>query len=107
MMAARIQIPERARRGDVIEIRVLVQHPMETGYRFDDSGKPIPRNVITRLTCRYDGNEVLRADMTQGIAANPYLQFHAVAQTSGEVEISWVDDEGVQGSARQHLNVSE
>ncbi len=105
-MAARIQIPASARRGEVIEIRLLVQHPMETGYRYDDGGKPIPRNVITRLTCRYNGNEVLRADLTQGIAANPYLQFHAVAEASGEVEISWVDDEGVRGSERRHLDVT-
>ena len=106
-MTARIQVPARAKRGEVIEIRLLVQHPMETGYRYDDAGKSIPRNVITRLTCTYNGSEVLRADMTQGISANPYLQFHVLAQASGEVEIAWVDDQGVQGSARQYLNVSE
>ncbi len=105
-MAARIQIPASAKRGEVIEIRVLVQHPMETGYRYDDSGKPIARNVITRLTCTYNGEEVLRADMTQGIAANPYLQFYAVAESSGEVQVSWVDDEGVRGSERQVVKVT-
>jgi sulfur-oxidizing protein SoxZ len=105
-MAARIQVPDSARRGELIEIRLLIQHPMETGYRFDDAGKPIPRNVITGLSCRYNGKEVMRAEMTQGIAANPYLQFHAVAEASGEIEISWVDDEGVQGSERRRITVS-
>jgi sulfur-oxidizing protein SoxZ len=105
-MTARIQVPQSAKRGEVIEVRVLVQHAMETGYRFDDAGKPIPRNVITRLVCNYGGKEVLRADLTQGIAANPYLQFYTVAEASGELEISWVDDEGVKGSERQRINVA-
>jgi sulfur-oxidizing protein SoxZ len=105
-MAARIQVPSSARRGELIEIRVLIQHPMETGYRYDDGGKPIARNVITSLACTYGGKEILRAEMTQGIAANPYLQFHAVAQSSGEIEISWVDDEGVRGSQRHTLTVT-
>jgi sulfur-oxidizing protein SoxZ len=105
-MTARIQVPQSAKRGEVIEVRVLVQHPMETGYRFDDAGKPIPRNVITHLVCTYGGREVLRADLTQGIAANPYLQFYTVAEASGELEISWVDDEGVKGSERQRINVA-
>ena len=62
--------------------------------------------MITKLTCSYNGNEILRAEMTQGIAANPYLQFYAVAGSSGEIEISWVDDEGVKGSERRLLDVS-
>ena len=104
-MAARIQLPVSPRRGEVIEIRVLIHHPMETGYRFDEMGKPIPRNVIRTLSCRYAGAEVFRADMSQGIAANPYLQFTTVAMESGDVEFSWVDDRGVSGSERQRLNV--
>jgi sulfur-oxidizing protein SoxZ len=105
-MTARIQVPDSARRGEVMQIRVLVQHPMETGYRFEDNGKPIPRNVITELVCTYGGKEILRADMTQGIAANPYLQFYARAEESGDLEIHWVDDEGVKGSERQRVNVT-
>ena len=105
-MAARIQVPESAKRGEVVAVRVLVQHPMETGYRVDDTGKPIPRNVITQLTCRYGGREVLRAELSQGIAANPYLQFHVRAEQTGDIEIDWVDDEGVKGSERQRLTVT-
>ena len=106
-MAARIQVPESARRGEVVAIRLLVQHPMETGYRLDDIGKPIPRNVITQLTCRYGGRDVLRAELSQGIAANPYLQFCVRAEETGDIEISWVDDEGAKGSERQRLIVVE
>jgi sulfur-oxidizing protein SoxZ len=104
-MTARIQVPAQARRGEVIQVRILVQHPMETGYRYDDVGKPIPRNTIRTLSCRYNGEEILRVDMSSGIAANPYLQFFTRAEASGELEIEWIDDEGVKGSARQAVNV--
>ena len=67
-MPARIQVPQNVRRGELVQVRVLVQHPMETGYRYDDNGKPIPRNVITELRCSYGGREILHAEMTQGIA---------------------------------------
>lgn len=105
-MAARIQLPSAAKRGEIIEVRVLIQHAMETGYRFDESGRPIARNVIRTLRCSYAGAEIFRADLTQGIAANPYFQFTTVALESGELEFSWVDDAGVAGSERQRLTVT-
>ena len=106
-MSARIQIPAQAKRGEIIEVRILIQHVMETGYRFDDRGAPIARNVITSILCTYNGREVLRAETSSGIAANPYLQFSMVAEASGELVLSWVDDEGVRGSERAALSVSE
>ena len=105
-MAARIQVPASTKRGEIAEIRVLIQHPMETGYRRDDVGHLIKRNVITLLSCRYDGVEVFRADLSSGIAANPYLQFYTVAGKSGELELYWIDDEGKQGSERQAIKVT-
>src|SRR4029077_10854919 len=105
-MAARIQIPANVKKGEVVEVRVLIQHPMETGYRHDDVGHLITRNVINVLTCRYDGVEVFRADLSSGIAANPYVQFYTVAEKSGELEFYWIDDEGRQGSERQSLRVT-
>lgn len=99
-MAARIQVPSNARRGDNVEIRVAIQHPMETGYRTDDNGTSIPKNVINKLTCRYNGVEVFRAEMGSGISANPYLAFFIVAAASGELRFDWVDDAGVAGSER-------
>jgi len=105
-MAARIQISPRPKKGEVVEVRVLIQHPMETGYRRDDVGHLIKRNVITTLSCRYDGVEVFRADLSSGIAANPYVQFYTVAQTSGDLEFYWVDDEGKQGSERTPIQVT-
>lgn len=104
-MVARIQVPREARSGEVIEVRVTVQHPMESGFRYDNMGRSIPKNVINTLTCRYGDREVFRAEMGSGIAANPYLQFCLVARQAGELVFDWVDDEGQRGSERIALNV--
>lgn len=106
MTFARIQAPREAKRGEVVEIRIAIQHPMETGYRHDNNGRPIPRNVIHTLTCRYNGAEVFRAEMGTGIAANPLLQFWLVADASGELVFEWVDDTGERGSERATISVS-
>lgn len=105
MSVARLLVPSQAKRGDVIEIRIAIQHPMETGFRMDNMGKVIPKNTISNLVCRYNGAEVFRAEMGSGIAANPYLQFYLIAQDSGNVEISWVDDAGEKGSASSAITV--
>ena len=99
-MTARIQFPAQARRGEVIEVRILIQHAMETGFRFDDVGKPIQRNVINALSCRYNGVEIFRADLSSGIAANPYIQFYTMAEASGDLVFTWIDDEGKQDTER-------
>ena len=105
-MVARVQLPRQAKRGEVIEIRIAIQHPMETGFRYDQAGKPIPKNVINSLVCRYNGAEIFRAEMGSGIAANPYLQFYTLAEASGEMEFSWVDDGGAKGSERAAITVT-
>ena len=104
-MVARVQVPQEARRGEVIEIKVVIQHPMETGFRFDDGGRTIPKNVINDLVARYNGVEIFHARMGSGIAANPYLQFYTVAEASGEIEFSWVDDNGQRGEERASITV--
>ena len=105
-MVARVQVPQQAKRGDVIEIKIAIQHPMETGFRFDDGGRSIPKNVINDLVVRYNGVEIFHARMGSGIAANPYLQFCTVAEASGEIEFAWVDDNGEHGSERAGITVS-
>lgn len=106
-MVARVQLPKAAKRGEAIEVRIAIQHPMETGFRYDHGGKAVPKNVINTLVARYNGKEIFRAEMGSGIAANPYLQFFTVAQASGEIEFSWVDDAGVRGSERALITVVE
>jgi sulfur-oxidizing protein SoxZ len=107
MANARIQVPDEAKQGEVIEVRILIRHPMETGFRHDNVGRAIPKNVINMLTCRYNGIEVFRAELSSGIAANPYLSFFTVAHGSGVLEFVWTDDAGVTESERVALTVKE
>lgn len=105
-MSARIQVPVNVKPGEVIQVRFLIEHDMETGYRFDDRGASIPRNVIHTITCTYNGLEVMRAQTSSGISANPYVQFSLRVIESGELLLTWVDDLGVRGSQRQSITVS-
>lgn len=104
-MNSRVQVPGEAKKGEIVAVRIAIQHPMESGFRHDDLGRAIPKNVINRLTCRYNGAEIFRAEMSSGIAANPYLQFYTVAEASGTLEFDWMDDEGNSGSAQAALAV--
>jgi sulfur-oxidizing protein SoxZ len=89
-----VNIPKQAKQGDIIEIKVLISHPMESGQRHDDDGKIIPRKIINRFVCAWNGEEVFSADLFPAIAANPFLAFTAVARASGTVSLTWVDDDG-------------
>ena len=106
-MAARIQVQREARRGEIVEVRVLIQHPMETGFRYDAFGRQTPRNVIYSFQCRYGGIEVFRASMGAGIAANPYLRFFTRADESGDIECRWVDQENTSGYVSARVTVAE
>ena len=94
MAGALVNIPLRAKRGEVIEIKALISHPMETGYRHDQSGRAVPRDIINRFVCTYNGEEVFRADLFPAIAANPFLSFFTVATESGVIALAWTDDDG-------------
>ena len=87
-----INAPSTAKRGDVIEIRATIGHPMETGFRPGDDGKILPRNLITRFSCRYNGELVFSAELFSAVAANPYLAFHTVALESGTLALTWEGD---------------
>ncbi len=107
MRLARLQVPPSARRGAAVEVRVVIQHPMETGFRHDAAGVSIPLNIITKVVCRYLGAEVFRAELGSGIAANPYLAFYVMADRSGDVVVDWLDDHGDAGSVKAALNVTD
>jgi sulfur-oxidizing protein SoxZ len=97
-----INLPQRAKRGEIIEIKSLIQHPMETGYRLDSKGAVIPRDIISRFTCAYNGDEVFRAELFPAISANPFIAFSTVATESGELVFTWIDDNGqIQSEIRQ------
>ena len=94
MAVARIEVPKSAQRGQIIEIRTLISHAMETGYRRDYLGKPLPRDIITGFTCTYNGAEVCRAVFHPAISANPYLAFTVVIAESGTLQFTWIGDNG-------------
>jgi sulfur-oxidizing protein SoxZ len=106
MARALITMPPTAKRGDVVEIRTLIAHPMETGYRAGDDGQILPRNILRRFSCRYDGELVFSADLFPAVAANPYLTFCTVATASGTLEFTWEGDRGFAQTERVALTVT-
>jgi sulfur-oxidizing protein SoxZ len=105
MASTLINVPKQAKRGDVIEIRALTSHIMETGYRRTAAGEMVPRDIITSFTCRYNGREIFRADLFPAIAANPYLAFFATATESGKFEFEWTGDNGFSQTASATIAV--
>ena len=94
MARAIVSMPKTAKPGEVIEIKTLAQHVMETGFRRTQLGVLIPRNIIRTFVCLYDGEEVFRADLHPAIAANPALTFTTVATRTGTLEFKWTGDQG-------------
>lgn len=94
MARALIRVPARAKRGEVLEIRTLAPHIMETGFRHDESGALVPRNIITEFTCSYNGTEIFRVQLSPAISANPYIGFTTLAVESGTLEFRWSGDHG-------------
>jgi len=91
----RIKLDKKeARKGDLIEVKALVSHIMESGQRKDADGKLIPRKILNKFVCTVAGTQVFAADFEPAIAANPYIQFKFRAETSGPVVLTWTDDDG-------------
>ena len=89
-----INVPKTAKRGEIITIKTLISHIMETGFRHDHVGQPIPRDIITSFVCTYNGEEIFKAALYQAIAANPFITFHTVATESGTIAFQWSGDKG-------------
>jgi sulfur-oxidizing protein SoxZ len=105
MVAALINVPKKAKRGDIIEIKTLMSHIMETGYRHTTTGELVPRDIITSFSCRYNGVEIFRADLFPAIAANPFISFFTVATESGKFEFNWTGDRGFAETASASIVV--
>ncbi len=108
MAAARalVQLPRPVRRGEAFEVRTLVGHPMETGYRRDSDGRMLPRDIVRRLEVRLDGERVFAAELHPAIAANPFIAFWLVAERSGVLELQWVGDNGFAHTERLDVVVA-
>jgi len=101
-----IHVPANARKGEVVEIRTLIAHPMETGYRAGSDGRTLPRDILRRFACHYNGELVFSADLYPAIAANPYLAFSVVADTSGSLTFTWEGDHGFAQTESATITVS-
>jgi sulfur-oxidizing protein SoxZ len=100
-----VSMPETAKRGEVIEIRTLAGHQMETGFRRTQLGELIPRDIIREFSCRYNGVEVFSAELHPAVAANPLISFTTVAIESGTLEFKWTGDKGFTATHSTKLTV--
>ena len=96
LMAARalINVPPKAKRGEIIGIKSLISHEMETGFRPNATGQLIPRNIIKEFVCTYNGVEVFRAEFFPAVSANPFVSFTTLATESGTITMTWSGDNG-------------
>jgi sulfur-oxidizing protein SoxZ len=105
MARALVNVPGTARRGQVIEIKSLISHTMETGFRHDSEGRVIPRDIITDFICTYNGEEIFSATLYPAIAANPFVTFSTVATESGTIAFKWTGDNGFSQEASAKITV--
>lgn len=101
----RINVTGSAVRDEIFLVRALITHPMETGLRKDEHGQAIPRRIINRFTCRYNGATVFTTELHEAVAANPYIEFHVRARDSGTLEYQWEEDGGAIFTLQSHLAV--
>jgi len=102
----KIRVPKTAKKGEIIEIKTLMPHIMESGQRKDKDGKTIPRKIINKFVAEFDGKPVFSATLEPAIAANPYLQFTAKLEASGTFKFSWTDDDGTVTTAESKIDVA-
>jgi sulfur-oxidizing protein SoxZ len=104
---ARIRLDRKeVRKGDTIAVKTLVSHIMETGFRKDASGNPIPRMIINTFTCELNGSFVFGCDLESAVSANPYLEFSFRPEESGTLTFTWIDDEGTRIEAAETIAVT-
>ena len=102
----RVKVPKSAKVGEVVTIKTLISHPMESGQRKDKKGEVIPRQIINKFTATFNGQEVISVNMEPAISANPYFEFDVKLPESGEFVFTWVDDDGSVYESREKVEVS-
>jgi sulfur-oxidizing protein SoxZ len=105
MARALISVPAKAARGEIITIKTLISHHMETGFRHSTAGELIARDIITSFVCRYNGEEIFRADLFPATAANPFIAFYTRATESGTIVFEWTGDNGFSVTEQAAISV--
>ncbi len=90
----RVKVPSKASAGEVVTIKTLISHPMESGQRKGKDGNLIPRSIINRFTCDLNGANVIDITIEPAVSTNPYFEFDAKVDASGEFKFTWYDDDG-------------
>ncbi|QIE42038.1 thiosulfate oxidation carrier complex protein SoxZ [Meridianimarinicoccus aquatilis] len=90
----RVKVPRSASAGESVLLKTLISHPMESGQRKDSDGNPIPRSIINRFTCDFNGENVIDATLEPAVSTNPFIEFEAVVPEAGEFVFTWYDDDG-------------
>jgi len=90
----RVKAPRKASAGETVTIKTLISHPMESGQRKDADGNTIPRSIINRFTCEFNGEMVVDVTMEPAISTNPYFEFEAIIPDAGDMKFTWYDDDG-------------
>ena len=104
--AARVRLPTSAKPGELIEIKTLISHDMESGQRKDAAGAIVPRKILNKFSAAFNGKIVFAADWHTSISANPYQSFFYRAVESGEFTFAWTDDDGSVTTAANKLAVA-
>ncbi|MBI4723702.1 MAG: thiosulfate oxidation carrier complex protein SoxZ [Rhodomicrobium sp.] len=102
----RVRVPATAKAGEIIEIKTIISHDMESGQRKDKDGKPIPRKIINKFTAKFNGKEFLSVDWYSAVSANPYQSFYFRAKESGTLDFVWKDDDGSEYKSTHQLKVA-
>lgn len=102
----RVRVPKSVKKDEVITIKTLISHPMESGQRKDKDGKVIPRSIINRFTAEFNGTTVLDATLEPAISTNPYIEFDARVPESGAFKFTWYDDDGSVYEDTQKIDVT-
>ena len=98
-----LNVPKTAKKGETVEIKTLISHPMEPGFRVGTNGRLIPQDIIQEMVCRFEGVEIFRAEFSPAIASNPFMSFFAAFEKSGTVSFEWRGDNGF--SAEDHAAI--
>ena len=101
----RVKVPSKAEKGEIITIKTLISHKMESGVRKDKQGNLIPRKIINRFACTFNGQPVFACDMEPAVSANPYMEFTAKVNESGTFAFEWVDDDGTVYATEKKITV--
>lgn len=102
----RVKVPKKAGKGDIVNIKTLISHKMETGNRKNKKGEKIPQDIINKFEVKFNGSDVFSADLHVAVSANPYIAFFYKAETSGTFNFTWTDDKGKSVSASADMAVS-